>query len=393
MQRGQAAIQARQLPEAEHWFRQAVAESPKDAQARACLGQTLCWQGRRDEGVAELRQSGQLLAKKARKSRDVGLLLGLAEQLQYWSDWPGSVELLKQATEFNPAEVRGFQLLALAHSRLNHKKSALAAGRQAVRLAPDSAMLQILLATLEIAEKLYEPARQRLEAVLQGRLTDEERFRAHKELAAILDKLKIYPEAFRHLQAAAEVSPRLPEVRQQDPALVPDMLRAGKAEFDRELLGRWAGTEFTGPKAPVFVMGFMRSGTTLTQEVLAAHPDVFLADETDLIVAVARAATAPRSGGYPAASGFLLAGDAGPLRRDRPARGGGQDHDEHHRHRPHQRGVSGRQGGIRPARSPRRVPELFHADHDPHALHRASVHLAGNGGFLRGDDGLLAGDA
>lgn len=83
LQRGQAAVQSRNLVEAAGWFEKAVAENPKDGQAKACLGQTLCWLGRREQGIAHLRQSGQLLLKKARKSRDISLLLGLAEQLQF----------------------------------------------------------------------------------------------------------------------------------------------------------------------------------------------------------------------------------------------------------------------------------------------------------------------
>jgi Flp pilus assembly protein TadD len=287
MQRGQAAIQSRNLPEALHWFEQAARENPKDAQVQACVGQTLCWLGRREEGLERLRESGRILVKKARKNADIALVLGLAEQLQHWSDYPGALELCRHAVQINPSVVRGFQLLALTCSRLNRKQAALQAGRQAARLAPDSAMLQILLATLEAADKQYEPARKRLEKVLQGRLSPEETFRAHKELAGILDRLGEYGKVFAHLHAAGEVSRHLPEVRKQDAALVPELLRANRAGFDRELLGRWAGTAFPADQpAPVFVMGFMRSGTTLTQEVLDAHPDVFLADETDLIFTV-----------------------------------------------------------------------------------------------------------
>lgn len=286
MQRGQAAIQSRNLPEALHWFGQAVRENPSDAQAHACAGQTLCWLGRREEGLERLRESGRILVKKARKSRDTGLVLGLVEQLQYWSDYPGALELCRHAVQINPTLVRGYQLLALTCSRLNQKQAALQAGRQAVRLAPDSGMLQILLATLEAADKQYEPARMRLEKVLQGHLSPEEKYRAHKELANILDRLGEYARVFPHLHAAGEVSRYLPEAKKQNAALVPDMLIANRAGFDRELLGRWAGAPFPDPPAPIFVMGFMRSGTTLTQEVLDAHPEVFLADETDLIYTV-----------------------------------------------------------------------------------------------------------
>lgn len=286
LQRGHAAVQSRNLAEAADWFEKAVGENPKDGQAKACLGQTLCWLGRREQGIAYLRQSGQLLLKKARKSRDIGLLLGLAEQLQFWDDYRGSLELLKQAVQVDGSKVRGFQLLALAHSRLNEKKSALSAARKAVGLAPHSGVLQILLATLETDDGRYEEARRRLEKVLKGFPTSEEKFRAHKELARVLDKLEMYEQVFGHLCAAGDVAGLLPEVKKQDAALVPNLLKTNTLGFTRELLERYSRAEIPRDESRklVFIVGFMRSGTTLTQEVLDAHPDVFVADETDLIV-------------------------------------------------------------------------------------------------------------
>ncbi|WP_231886593.1 tetratricopeptide repeat-containing sulfotransferase family protein [Methylomonas methanica] len=290
MQLGQTAVQQKNFSEAVAWFTKAAADSPKDPQIMACLGQSLCWLGKREEGLAHLHQSGQLLLKKARKSRDIGLALDLVDQLQYWNDFPGALGICKQAVQINPGYLRGYQLLALTHSRLNQKKPALAAGRQALKLAPNSAVLSILLATLEAADGLNHEARQRLEKVLQNPLlTAEEQFRANKELARILDKLGEYDRVFVHLHAAAEVAPRLPEVKRQDAGLVPKMLENYKAEFDSELLGHWANADFPANQpAPTFLLGFMRTGTTLTQEVLAAHPDVFVADETDLIASVAK---------------------------------------------------------------------------------------------------------
>jgi tetratricopeptide (TPR) repeat protein len=287
MQLGQAAIQNKKIDEAVEWFTKAAQESPKDPQVKACLGQSLCWQGQRDKGVILLRQSGQLLLKKARKSRDTSATLDLADQLQYWNDYKGALELCKQALQISPDFVRGYQMLALTHSRLNQKKSALAAGQKALKLVPGSAMLAILVATLEIAEGLLVDAKQRLTKVLNNKsLTVEEKFRAHKELARLLDKLGEYDQVFTHLHLAGEISPQLPEVARQELTFVPHMLATYKAGFDKELLGRWSGTSFPiDQPPPIFVLGFMRTGTTLTQEVLGAHPGVFIADETDLVMA------------------------------------------------------------------------------------------------------------
>ena len=290
MQRGQAAINAKNFAEAVDCFTQAAKESPKDPQIQACLGQSLCWQGLREQGLKHLRLCGQLLLKKAKKNRDTRLALDLVDQLQYWSDYPGALELCKQAVQINPDYVRGYQLLALSHSRLNQKKSALAAGRKALSLVPGSAMLAILLATLEIAEGLNDDARKRLEKVLtHSAITPEEKFRAHKELARVLDKLKDFQQVFTHLHAAGEIAPRIPEVAKQDAALVPALLATYQAEFSVDLLGRWAEAIFPPEQpAPVFLLGFMRTGTTLTQEVLGAHPKVFVADETDLVASVVK---------------------------------------------------------------------------------------------------------
>lgn len=259
------------------WFGKAVKGNPKDAQAIACLGQTLCWQGKRKEGLIYLRKSGQLLLKKARKGGATELALDMANQLHHWKDYPGALELLKQVVQINPDVVRAQQLLGVTYLHLNQPKHALSAARKAVQLAADQAILAIQLAVLEAANGLLPEARQRLENILQKpNLSPEEKFRAHKELARILDKLGGYGQAFEHLQASAAISQQLPAVAKQDRNFVPQKLahcKWSKATFPDEL------------PAPVFLMGFMRTGTALTQEVLGAHPEVFVADETDLLVA------------------------------------------------------------------------------------------------------------
>lgn len=285
MQFGQAALQNKNLVEAIDWFTKAAIATPQDPQVRACLGQCLCWQGKRNEGVLHLRHSGQWLLKKARKHRETNSALDLIEQLHYWQDYSGALELCKQAVQINPVQARGYHLLALTHAQLHQNKSALTAGRKALRLLPDNAILELLLASLEASEGLTTEAKRRLEKILQkSSLAPEEQFRAHKELARILDKRAEYAQVFHHLHASAAISSQLPEVSRQNADLIPQSLEGHKAEFDRELLGRWSKTEFpTDQPAPVFLLGFMRTGTTLTQEVLGTHPGVFVADETDLI--------------------------------------------------------------------------------------------------------------
>lgn len=289
MQRGYAAVKDRNIAEAAQWFEKALKENPEDAQAMAWMGQSLCNIGRRDEGIPYLRQAGQHFLAMALKSKDISLVLEIIEQLQHWSDFSGALELGRQAVQINSSEARGFQLLALTYSQLNNTTDALNAGRQALELAPENTMMQILQGSLEADAKLNDAAKLRLEKVLSYRLNAREEFRTHKELARVLDNLGEYDQVFPHLHASASLSGSLPEISAHDAAFIPNMLKTNKAGFDRQLLSRWSGTAFPQDQPPpTFLIGFMRSGTTLTQEVLGAHPDVFVADEADFIWAMHR---------------------------------------------------------------------------------------------------------
>ncbi|HST73999.1 MAG TPA: sulfotransferase, partial [Acetobacteraceae bacterium] len=289
IERAYAAVEAHDTIAAIGWFEKALAENPDHAEAKAWLGQSLCSVGRLDEGTAYLRQAGQHFLRAAAGSGGTSLALELVEELQHWRDFAGALELGQRAVEINPSEPRGWQLLTLTYSQLNRLPEALDAGRRAVELAPDNTMMQILQGSLEADARQNDAARGRLEAVLGRQPTAQEEFRTRKELARVLDNLGAYDQVFSHLHASARLSAALPEFSEQDAAFIPNLLKASKTGFDRELLGRWSGTAFPPDQpAPIFVIGFMRSGTTLTQEILDAHPDIFVADEEGFVPALNR---------------------------------------------------------------------------------------------------------
>jgi tetratricopeptide (TPR) repeat protein len=215
-------------------------------------------------------------------------IVALSEQLQSCDDYAGSIKLLQQAIQLDKSNPRAFQLLAQAYSRLNKNDLALAAASLAIKLAPTNPALNIFLAGLEARSAKSDNAKQRLEKVLSNSnvLTDEEAYRAHKELAVVLDKLEEFPKVFDHLHAAELLSRRLPDMQQQDTEYVLEILETYQAEFDTELLKKWQAGDFVQERpAPVFLLGFLRSGTTLAQQVLATHPDIFVADEIEFIAA------------------------------------------------------------------------------------------------------------
>lgn len=288
-ERGQAAVARDDMRDAARWFAKAVEQDPADAASRAWLGQCLCGIGERARGTAELREAGVRFAAGARTGADVPLLLELAEELQHWSDFAGARPLIEAAVRLDPENARAFRLLALGHAQLNHATEALDAGRRAHALSPADPALDVFLGSLEADAGNYADAEARLTRLLAGRPDARQAFRAHKEMARVLDRTGGHDKVFAHLRAAGGLADQVPEIAEKDVDAMPAIIRANQASFGRDVMARWADARLPREReAPVFLVGFMRSGTTLTQQVLGAHPEVFVSDESDLVTATLR---------------------------------------------------------------------------------------------------------
>ncbi|WP_419814314.1 sulfotransferase [Glacieibacterium sp.] len=282
LQRGIAAAHARDPRTAAQWFRRALAESPSNAAAEAWLGQALCALGERLAGTRHLAKAGRAMLAAPSAQTPVRLV-EILSQLQQWGDVPAALDLARAATAAYPDHARLQQLLAVACSQLNDPRGAVAAGAEALRLAPGVPMLEVLQASLEIDAGDLDAARPRLDAVLAGPDDAAVRLRAHKELARLDDRQGRFDEAFDHLEAAGRAAHDVADLARHDRKLLPRLIAANTGAYDAAALGRWTGKTGATRPAPVFLIGFLRSGTTLVQAVLSAHPQVFVADEGNML--------------------------------------------------------------------------------------------------------------
>lgn len=117
----------------------------------------------------------------------------------------------------------------------------------------------------------------RAEEMLQARdASDQDRIKLHRGLGKHYERAQDYAQAFGHFAAAKS------------------LLRRGKAAFDigtvaksMDRLEQTFSREFfaqdrapiSDSQRPVFIVGLPRSGTTLTEQILASHPCVFGAGE------------------------------------------------------------------------------------------------------------------
>jgi tetratricopeptide (TPR) repeat protein len=115
-----------------------------------------------------------------------------------------------------------------------------------------------------------------LEALVQdANLDPEQTVELHFALAKAYDDLARYDDAFAHLKAGNVI--RRQRIPYDEDAV---------ATFFHEIIAAFSPARMrtgTGPgemsDSPVFVVGMPRSGTSLVEQVLASHPDVFGAGE------------------------------------------------------------------------------------------------------------------
>jgi tetratricopeptide (TPR) repeat protein len=284
LRRAFEAVARRDMEGTLRGFRAVLAVQPDNPEALAGLGQALCWEERRREGLDYLRRAARLLYREAEWTRDARRILELAEQLHHWGDLDTSLELARLAVRLAPTAPATLNNLALYLLRMNRPEEALPHAEAALRALPGNPACLNLVAQAEAALGRLEAARARFEALIAADREPRQTARALMELAGVLDRLGEYGAAFEAAGQAKAMQREFPEFRQADRERLFRVVERNRAGFNRELLHRWTREDFADDlPAPAFLMGFLRSGTTLTEQVLGAHPGVFTSDENSLV--------------------------------------------------------------------------------------------------------------
>jgi tetratricopeptide (TPR) repeat protein len=224
------------LGAAESLLREAVRNAPEMADAHFQLGAVLTEQGQAKEAEAAFRRALEI------DPRSADALAGL-----------GNLHL--EAGDIDDAE----KLL-----------------RQAVEIAPDNIGARFHLTQVKKVEA-DDPNLAALEALAAAgkNLDAEKRISLHYALGKAYDDIRAYDRAFPHFIEGAR-------------------LKRSKLDYDSDLeAARWRrigeivnadflarlGGAGNASDAPVFILGMPRSGTTLTEQIIASHPDVHGAGE------------------------------------------------------------------------------------------------------------------
>jgi tetratricopeptide (TPR) repeat protein len=292
-------------------LRDAVALAPHDARIRWTYAQCCCDMGHRQEAVAAVEDWETLEGLSVEILVSIALLLvtsGAAHLAQ-----PALQRLMLNPPTTGQAAV-GFAFLLERLHRLDEARSAI----QQLELndGSESADPERLAMSAVLADRAgrHEDAHRQLTAALAKQAEFVHRYNLLYPLAKACDALGRYEEAYAVAAEAHRSQLAFLEHATGRASEEQSQLWALSANgCDPNDIARWdsAGTAMGG--SPIFIVGFPRSGTTLLEQTLDAHPLLQSMDEQPfLLQAVAR--VTDRSIGYPAELGKLSAVEISDIR-------------------------------------------------------------------------------
>jgi tetratricopeptide (TPR) repeat protein len=228
---------------AELCFEQAIRVSPRKTEALALAGANS-----KNFLNPELTEK---YFRRAVEQKDATpeLMVDLAATYERLRRWDAAVELCERALGLNPKCAAAI----LVRARLDRQAGKLEAAEKLLRTLPANALPVIHV-------------------------------RANYELGNILDRLGRYDEAMSAFRAAKVLMQPHAGQPLAELKIVRDRIRSMTANISPDLLRQWAdaGGDLQPFHRLALLGGHPRSGTTLLEQVLDAHPDMVSAEETEI---------------------------------------------------------------------------------------------------------------
>jgi cytochrome c-type biogenesis protein CcmH/NrfG len=240
------------------------------------LGYLQRWAGRFEESLASYQQA---LDRGVRQPEEVHLNRGVifADHL---ARSEAAESELKAALALNPGYVPAWLNLGNLHEDRGRREEAKEAYERVLALEPENPLALTRLAGLSRIAATDDPMIERLRrAIAQPGATAADQADLGFALGQALDSAGAYEEAFAAYGAAnaasrASVSPPVRYDRAAVETLVDRLIQAFPAPAPVQ----------AGPTgAPIFICGLFRSGSTLTEQILASHGHVTAGGELNLL--------------------------------------------------------------------------------------------------------------
>ena len=321
---GALLLEEDRIPEATEALNKALRLQPNYAESICNMGGIHLAQEENDAALAKF--------KRALELRPVYLeaQMGLARTLQALESLEEAEMAALRAIQTDDKSPKAHALLGSIYSETSHTEQAEKEFNCALKIDPESdegllglGHLCIENGELERAEELFQRALTNKPDNVSARIhliqarkvtTGDENFAAllkeekesakhsdnrkmslHFALGKCYDDTKDYAHAFPHFLEGCKIKRAK---LSYDPDAAARQFTELKEIFTKETVDRLRGGGDLSA-LPIFVLGMPRSGTTLTEQIIASHPDVFGAGELPDLLRIAHRKTDPATTSFP----------------------------------------------------------------------------------------------
>lgn len=296
---GNLLNERREYAHAETAFRKAVAAKPDYAEAYLNLSNTLRSQNRRDAAQSVLERLIKIAPKYELAHNNLG---NIHRDLD---DLAKAEASYRRATEINPQYALAWLNLGTVLNHLGRKADSVTALRRAIEIAPRFGEPYMQLASttkipldapvVESMKYYYsEPA-----------LAARDRMHLAFALGRVFDQNGRFDDAFEYFREGNRLKRASVNF---DIANEETLVERIRATYSKAAIAK-APSSGVSDETPVFIIGMMRSGTTLMEQILASHPQVAGADELQWIPEIAFGFKAKSGQSFPEWLGSAAAED------------------------------------------------------------------------------------
>ncbi|MCP3671090.1 MAG: tetratricopeptide repeat protein [Gammaproteobacteria bacterium] len=264
-----------------HAFMQAIRLSPETAMVYNNLGLTYQDKGQIPKAVLFFKKA---IEKDNRYSEAINNLATL-----YWTIGENKLALdhFEKALRYAPKDPSILANMAVMLEKYNRLDEATSAAKRAIKQDKLHSPANIALASLEFRENKLDTAKERLTNSLSDKLAPSFQTLGYSKLGAIYDLQGEYNKAYAAFTKMNELTKKLSDYQGISIKNGHKKISQHANYYTANALKSWRHQPAEdNQSAPIFFVGFPRSGTTLLEQILDSHHRIIAIEEKNMLGSV-----------------------------------------------------------------------------------------------------------